>query len=125
MAYLWMDGYPVMSATDDFLGFFGKVSSYEPESWINYLRTYSIFVCIHSFFLFGGVFFKKFHFIATSAVMVLGLSVAFSITNAFHLYTVFNLIDVFIYVGLTVLFTWLAYYLFCRWQVITHKFANV
>jgi hypothetical protein len=34
-------------------------------------------------------------------------------------------VDIFLYTGLTILFTWLAYYLFCRWQVITHKFANV
>lgn len=124
MAYLSMTDYPVMAATDGFGGLF-IVSKYEPNSWMNSLRIYSIYICIHSFFLLGGVFFKKFHFIATSAVMVLGLAMVFSVTNAFHLYIFLNRIDVFIYAGLTVLFTWLAYWLFCRWQVVTHKFANV
>jgi hypothetical protein len=36
-----------------------------------------------------------------------------------------NIIRITVHVGLTVLFTWLAYWLFCRWQVVTHKFANV
>jgi hypothetical protein len=36
-----------------------------------------------------------------------------------------NIIQISIRVGLTALFTWLAYRLFCRWQVVTHKFANV
>ena len=119
MIYLWMIDYPMVAATDDFLGIL------RIYSWKNALETCSIYICIHSFFLLGGVFFKKFHFIATTAVMVLGLSIVFSVTNAFHLYVFLNPIDVFIYIGLIVLFTWLAYFLFCRWQVITHKFANV
>ena len=36
-----------------------------------------------------------------------------------------HIIQISIHVGLTALFTWLAYWLFCRWQVVTHKFANV
>ena len=125
MAYLSMTDYPVMSATDDFFGFVPKMSSYGPDPLMSFLRTCFIYVCIHSFFLFGGVFFRKFHFIATSAVMVIGLVIVFTITNTFHLYVYLNRIDIFIYVGLTVLFTWLSYWLFCRWQVITHKFANL
>ena len=125
IAYLSMTDYPVMTATDDFIGFVPKMSSYAPNIWVNMLRTCLLYICIHSFFLLGGVFFKKFHFIATSAVMVIGLSVIFTITNALHLYTIFNLVDIFLYTGLTVLFTWLAYWLFCRWQVVTYKFVNL
>ena len=124
MAYLSLTDYPVMTATDDFFKWFPHVQ-YKGDTWKNILMVYTFLFMVHSFYLLGGVFFKKFHFIAVSAVMVLGLTMVFSVTNTFHLYVFLNRIDIFIYVGLTVLFTWLSYWLFCRWQVITHKFANV
>jgi len=83
----------------------------------------------------GGVFFKKFHFIATSAVVVILFVGIVATANMFRYrdtpfttdeaIALSNIIQISIHVGLTALFTWLAYWLFCRWQVVTHKFANV
>lgn len=124
MAYLGVADLPVMAATDDVFSVFPHMQ-YKGDTWISIVKVYTFLVMIHSFYLLGGVFFKKYHFIATSAVLVLGLAMVFTITNAFHLYVFLNRIDIFIYPVLVILFTWLAYYLFCRWQVVTHKFANV
>jgi hypothetical protein len=40
-------------------------------------------------------------------------------------YIMDNVISIGFSVCLIALFTWLAYWLFCRWQVVTHKFANL
>ena len=96
---------------------------------------YSFFVFSHALFLLGGVFFKKFHFIATAATFVLIYAGWATVYNAFgfhdkpvltqseidvHYFTTFA-----VFLSLAALFTWLAYRLFCRWQVVTNKFVNV
>jgi hypothetical protein len=94
---------------------------------------WSILVSIHSFFLLSGVFFKKFHFIAASAIFVLLFTTIVAMMNAIGYRDTPSTASTFdariilncMLVCLTVLFTWLSYRLFCRWQVVTHKFANV
>ncbi|MBO7140344.1 MAG: hypothetical protein J6W19_07240 [Prevotella sp.] len=134
IAYLWMSDNPVMTTIDDFF----YIMPHVPEGGgiIDLLSTimmYSFLIALHAFYLLGGVFFKKFHFIAVSALVVI-LFVGFV--------GVFNMLvspgqpnpvsHTFYYISVTIfwtlvitLFTWLAYRLFCRWQVVTHKFANV
>ena len=140
MAYLWMAGDPVMSATDDFFRIFPHTRTfpsgeYTGDSPLSVTSRYTFFIVIHAFFLLGGVVFKKFHFIATSAVVVILFVGIVATANMFRYrdtpfttdeaIALSNIIQISIHVGLTALFTWLAYWLFCRWQVVTHKFANV
>ena len=140
MAYLTMTDYPVQSAADDFFKFFPHTRTfpsgeYTGDSPLSVTSEYTALIAIHAFFLLGGVFFKKFHFIATSAVVAILFAVIVATANmldyrdtpvttesAIALRLIINII---IRVGLIALFTWLAYWLFCRWQVVTHKFANV
>ena len=140
MAYLWMTDYPVVSATDDFFRLFPHTrkfpsGEYTGDNPLSVTRMYTFLIALHAFFLLGGVFFKKFHFIATSAVVVMDFACMVAIANMAEyrdtpITTDFaiamnNILWIAVQVGLIVLFTWLAYRLFCRWQVVTHKFANV
>jgi hypothetical protein len=123
-----------MTAIDDFF----HVMPHVPEggttaTWLSVIMMYSFFIGIHAFYLLGGVFFKKFHFIAVSALVVLAFAGFASLFNM--LVTPRQSMSISItayYISVTVfwtlvitLFTWLAYRLFCRWQVVTHKLANV
>ena len=140
-AYLWISGNPVMSTSDDFFNIFPHTrtfpnsNEYTGDSLIRVVMEYIAFIAIHAFFLFGGVFFKKFHFIATAAVLaliVVGWAAAYNalgfrdtpIQTQSDVYLRLT-INMIFWLGLLILFTWLAYRLFCRWQVVTHKFANV
>ncbi|MBR1447624.1 MAG: hypothetical protein IJ588_02615 [Prevotella sp.] len=128
MAYLSMTDYPVMAATDDFFHFFPQ-----GDSWLSVTRVYAFLVGIHAFYLLGGVFFRKYHFIVTSALAVLILIFLASCYNMIGLYKYNDGVGYLaIEAGIIVLsilavvgFSWLAYWLFCRWQVVTRKFANV
>ena len=139
MAYLTMTDYPVQSAADDFFKLFPHTRTfpsgeYTGDNPLSVTSQYTALITIHAFFLLGGVFFKKFHFIATSAVLVIlfaGVVATVNMlgyrdgpvpldeaTKQFIFWIIVN-------TGLIALFTWLAYWLFCRWQVVTHKFANL
>ena len=131
MAYLTMTDYPVQSAADDFFKIFPHTRTFSP---LSVTSQYTALIAIHAFFLLGGVFFKKFHFIATSAVVVILFAgvvatvnmLGYRDTSVAHDEVTKQIIFwIIANSGLTVLFTWLAYWLFCRWQVVTHKFANV
>jgi hypothetical protein len=140
MVYLWMTGNPVMSASGDFFEFlphtrtFPGTNEYTGENPYRVTMEYSFFIGLHAFFLLGGVFFKKFHFIATSAVFVLLFVGWAMLYNALGCrdtpatsdnYIMHYICTTTIFLGLVALFTWLAYRLFCRWQVVTNKFVNV
>ena len=140
MAYLTMTDYPVQSAADDFFKFFPHTRTfpsgeYTGDSPLSVTSEYTALIAIHAFFLLGGVFFKKFHFIATSAVVAILFAVIVATANMLDYrdtpvttesaIALRLIIHIIIRVGLIALFTWLAYWLFCRWQVVTHKFANV
>ena len=141
VGYLWMTDNPVMSAGDDFFRIFPHTrkfpgtNEYTGDSPLSVTVEYAVFIAIHAFFLLAGVFFKKFHFIAASAVLFLLLVGWATIYNALgfrdtavHTQSDINakyIMMIVIWLSLTALFTWLAYRLFCRWQVVTQKFANV
>ena len=140
MAYLTMTDYPVQSAADDFFKFFPHTRTfpsggYMGDSPLSVTSEYTFLIAIHAFFLLGGVFFRKFHFIATSAVVVIAFACIVATANMLDYrdtpvttesaIALRLIIHIIIRVGLIALFTWLAYWLFCRWQVVTHKFANV
>jgi len=132
MGYLWMAGNPVVDATSYILEVLPRVSlPYSPLAKV--VDIYLVWVTIHSLYLLGGVFFKKFHFIATTAVFAVAMACFASVANSLGYrdtptppdYIMDNVISIGFSVCLIALFTWLAYWLFCRWQVVTHKFANV
>lgn len=132
MGYLGMTGNPVVDATSYLLKVLPRVSlPYSPLAKV--VDIYLVWVTIHSLYLLGGVFFKKFHFIATSAVFAVAMTCFATAANSLGYhdtptppdYILDNVISIGISVCLIALFTWLAYWLFCRWQVVTHKFANI
>lgn len=132
MGYLWMTGNPVVDATSYILKVLPRVSlPYSPLAKV--VDLYLVWVTIHSLYLLGGVLFKKFHFIATTAVFAVAMACFASVYNSLGYrdtptppdYIMDNVISIGFSVCLIALFTWLAYWLFCRWQVVTHKFANV
>lgn len=132
IAWLMVNGMPVMDATSYFFNGLPHTSEY--VSLLEITSIYGMMIVIHSFFLLGGVLFRKYHFIVTSALMVLMLAVLFSLYNALGLYqqstvssdvTAFYTTMIVLETGVIALFTWLAYRLFCRWQVITRKFVNL
>ena len=132
MVYLWMDSYPMMASTDDFFRVFPHVAEPYGPRLRDVVAMYLMLVAIHSFYLFGGVFFKKFHFIAASAVLAISFSVFVGLLNAIYSNdTSANSGESALWIMMIVsacciaLFTWLAYRLFCRWQVVTNKFANI
>lgn len=139
MAYLTMTDYPVQSAADDFFKMFPHTRTfpsgeYTGDNPLDVTSQYTALIVIHAFFLLGGVVFKKFHFIATSAVVVILFASFVATANmlgyrdtpvTFDEVTKQLIFWIIVNTGLIVLFTWLAYWLFCRWQVVTHKFANV
>lgn len=132
MIWLQIAGHPVHSMAKALVQNLPHANKYNPL--IEIVNIYLAFVVIHSIFLLGGVFFKKFHFIATSAVVVIAFACIVATANmlghrdtpvAHDEVTKQIIFWIIANSGLTVLFTWLAYWLFCRWQVVTHKFANV
>jgi len=131
MTYLWMAGQPVMDSTSYFFKMWPHTDEW--KSWRNILVLYCMLVSIHAFFLLGGVFFKKFHFIATSATFTMVSAIWGTIANSLTRHQVSTGMTIptreyllaGFFICLIVLFTWLAYRLFCRWQVVTHKLANV
>ncbi len=140
MAYLWMTDYPVQSATDDFFKIFPHTrtfptGAYTGDSPLSVTKEYTFLIAVHAFYLLGGVFFKRFHFIAVSTVHVILFAGIVAIANMLgYRDTPFTtgealalrcIIQITVNVGLIALFTWLAYRLFCRWQVVTHKFVNL
>ena len=140
MAYLWMTDYPVVSATDDFFRLFPHTrkfpsGEYTGDDPLSVTRMYTFLIALHAFFLLGGVFFKKFHFIACSAVLVIAFAGMVAVANVVgyrdtpvttdYAIAMNNILWIAVQVGLITLFTWLAYRLFCRWQVVTHKFVNL
>ena len=141
-AYLWISGNPVMWTADDFFNIFPHTrtfpgtNEYTGDSPLRVTESYTIFIMIHAFFLLGGVFFKKFHFIAASAMLVLiaaGWATAYNALGfrdtptpmPSDYYVRGYIFSITFKICLIALFTWLAYRLFCRWQVVTRKYANV
>jgi len=125
MGYLWLTGKPVIAATTYFLNNFLKDVRVDSFSY------YSIMLANHAFFLLGGVLFRKFNFVLTAIVGGLLLTTALHFLTLDQPYMRFvpnawwhTGITV-LFVTLTCLFTWLAYRIYCRWQLSTRKLVNL
>lgn len=131
IVWLQIADHPVHSMTKTLVHNLPHTSQY--NTLIEIVNIYLSFVVIHSLFLLGGVFFKKFHFIATSAILAIVFSVIVWTINSLGYRdtptqsdpTMSDIVWMCINTGIITVFTWLAYWLFCRYQVVTHKFANV
>ena len=129
--WLQIADHPVHSMTKALLHSLPQASIYNPV--VEIVEVYIVFVAFHSFYLLGGLFFKKFHFIATSVVFAIVFSALVWTVNSFGYRdtpaqsdpTMTYILWGGFFASITIVCTWLAYRLFCRWQVVTHKFANV
>lgn len=131
LVWLEADGMPIMTATHMAISFL-----LQENTKLDFLHTIALYtgiLSVHAFFLLGGVLFRKRHFIATSLSFVV-LSVLWgSIYNGLGLRdlpsqsagTGMTWLSICLLLGLTALFTWTAYRLFCRWQVVSRKMVNV
>ena len=131
IVYLWMSGWPIKAATPSFFQAMPHQDEYNPL--LHIINVYGMMITIHAFFLLGSVLFRKYHFIVSAALFVLFFTIMASLYNVLGLYlyngetarTITNIVFIVFEVCAIVLFTWLAYRLFCRWQVVTHKFVNL
>ena len=85
-----------------------------------------LFFSLHSFALFGSVFFRKYNLVATFAtgmvLLIMFLTIYRNIPWENELRdTVYLATEI----PAIIIFTTLSYRLFCRWQVVTHKFVNL
>ena len=131
MIWLQIAGHPVHSMAKALVQNLPHANKYNPL--IEIVEVYIVFVAFHSFYLLGGLFFKKFHFIATSVVFAIVFSALVWTVNSFGYRdtpaqsdpTMTYILWGGFFASITIVCTWLAYWLFCRWQVVTHKFANL
>jgi len=129
--WLQIADHPVHSMTKALIHSLPQASIYNPV--VEIVEVYIVFVAFHSFYLLGGLFFKKFHFIATSVVFAIVFSALVWTVNSFGYRdtpaqsdpTMTYILWGGFFASITIVCTWLAYWLFCRWQVVTHKFANI
>ena len=115
-------------------GFFIEMFPYgTAKYWQTVVELYCMLVFVHAFYFCGSVLFKRYHFVATGTVGLLllsGFSWLLRITGLYKQYADLTwetsaTIDIaFTLVGI-VLLTWLSYWLFCRYQVITRKLVNL
>ena len=88
----------------------------------------SFFILIHSLYLFGGIYLRKHHFAITSLFLVIFGSLFVKIINSLepHLFLGHrSYVLCILHICGIILFTWLAYRTFCRWQLTDRKNANL
>ena len=131
MAWLSAADYPVQSMLASLAHLLPKPD--KVNSYLGIIASFCLLTAIHAFYLLGGVFFKNLHFIITSVVFSILFTTFTTILNILRYFkilspdneTLQSCISIGISGCLIALFTWGAYRLFCRWQVVTHKFVNV
>lgn len=110
---------PVIAATKYFFDHDAK--------WKIHVANGAVLIAIHSIYLFGGIYWRKNHFAITSLfLMVLG-SLFVKVINSLepHLFEGYRGYVVCVcFICAIILFTWLAYRTFCRWQLTDRKYIN-
>ena len=133
---LWLSsaGRPVYAATKYFFGIWPSDAKWK----ILAVNTYAGLIAIHSIYLFGGIFFRRYHFAMTSLCFVFLSGIIKNIFDAIEsfikypdtftspdkLKMYYMFICVVFILGI-ILFTWLSYKVFCRWQLTDRKFTNL
>ncbi len=89
---------------------------------------YAVLIAIHSIYLFGGIYLRKHHFAITSLFLVIFGSLFVKIINTLepHLFAGYRgYVLCVCFICAIILFTWLSYKVFCRWQLTDRKNANL
>ena len=90
------------------------------------MQFYGLFFSLHSFALFGSVFFRKYNLVATFAT---GMAIFIMFMSIYRNIPWENELRDTVYLATEIpaiiIFTTLSYRIFCRWQVVTHKFVNL
>ncbi len=113
---------PVIAASKYF---FDNLSE---DKVIREVSVYSFLILIHSLYLFGGIYLRKHHFAITSLFLVIFGSLFVKIINSLepHLFAGYrSYVLCILHICGIILFTWLSYKVFCRWQLTTRKNANL
>ena len=121
-AWQGISGNPMVLATGYF---FDRIPHEATARTYDIVSFYAFFLTLHSFCLMCSVLFKKYHLVATFAV---GLTLWELLNQSLRLVLSQEIKEPVLLVLMFVciiLFTTLAYRLFCRWQVVTHKFLNL
>lgn len=114
---------PVIAATKFFFEaplFSGKLSFV--------INVYASLILIHSIYLFGGIYLRKHHFAITSLFLVIFGSLFAKIINSLEPYLFAGYrgyVSRVCFICGIILFTWLSYKVFCRWQLTDRKNANL
>ena len=128
--YLGVKGEPMTFATDNYLKEFA-----DDYGRLYTLETYAGILFCHSFSLMCGVLYKRYHVVAALASWFLLFAVVGYVlhllfpepqgvySEQYDTYRTYAVIAGSVF--FTVLWTVLAYRIFCRWQVVTHKFVNL
>jgi len=133
---LWLSsaGRPVIAATKYFFGIWPSDAKWK----ILAANVYAAFVAIHSIYLFGGIFFRRYHIAVTSLLFVFVAVITRQLVEIIEIFTdypdsyttaaklnMYYLVVFAIFSFGIALFTWLSYKVFCRWQLTDRKFVNL
>ncbi|MCH5302339.1 MAG: hypothetical protein J1E77_05810 [Prevotella sp.] len=130
-AWLWLSGRPVMSATPYFLArIIPRVYPDSPSgTWTYVLQLYCLVAAAYALFMLGGVVFRKFQVVSTVLVAFMLLyaltHTESSARESMLTFTTVNLLLSALWLACACLLVWLAYRLYCRWQVVTRRFVNL
>lgn len=117
-----LTGGPVVMATGYFLD---RLPDMGRDRTYDIVSFYGLLLTLHTFCLMCGVLFRRYHLVATFAVGLLLWTVLGHLLRAVLTPESKEPVLLALMVLLTVVFTVVAYRLFCRWQVVTRKFVNL
>ena len=120
----WMavTGNPAFLATPYF---FDLIPNLDRDRTYDVISYYALMLTLHSFCLMCSVLFKKYHLVATFVVGLLLLTVLNHLLRRLLTPESKEPVLIGLMAVCTVVFSALAYRLFCRWQVVTRKFVNL
>ena len=120
----WMavTGNPAILATRYF---FDRIPNLERDRTYDVISFYALMLTLHSFCLMCSVLFKKYHLVAAFVVGLLLLTVLNHLLRRLLTPESKEPVLIGLMAVCTVVFSALAYRLFCRWQVVTRKFVNL
>lgn len=105
--------------------FFDRIPDPGRDRTYDVISFYALLLTLHSFCLMCSVLFKKYHLVATFAVGLLLWTVINQLLRGLLTPESKEPVLIALMALCIVVFTTLAYRLFCRWQVVTHKFVNL
>ena len=120
--WLAVTGNPAILATRYF---FDRLPNLDRDRTYDVISFYALLLTLHSFCLMCSVLFKKYHLVATFTVGLLLWTVLSQLLSGLLTQESKEPVLIGLMAVCTVVFSALAYRLFCRWQVVTRKFVNL